>query len=49
MQCFFDHWKLIEGDAMEDKTRANDVVMAIRKRKGLPVQLPELSRYLDTL
>ena len=49
MQCFFDHWKLVEGDAMEEKTRANDVVMQIRKRKGLPMQLPELSRYLDTL
>jgi elongation factor 2 len=49
MQCFFDHWKLVEGDAMETGSKANEVLMGIRKRKGLPLQVPELSRYLDTL
>jgi len=34
---------------MEDGSRANEIVLAIRRRKGLKEGLPELDRYLDKL
>jgi len=48
-QCVFDHWQLLNHDPMEDGSRANEIVLAIRRRKGLKEGLPELDRYLDKL
>jgi elongation factor 2 len=48
-QCVFDHWQVINGDPMEPNSKAADLLLSIRKRKGLTVALPNLSKYLDKL
>jgi elongation factor 2 len=48
-QLVFDHWKPIDGDPLTEGTLAYNTVMAIRKRKGMPQQLPSLDKYLDKL
>ncbi len=48
-QCVFDHWEIIKQDPMEKGTKAFDIVMAARKRKGLKQELPDLNDYLDKL
>lgn len=47
-QCVFDHWNVVTGNAVE-KGMSHDIVLAIRKRKGIAAEIPPLSRYLDTL
>lgn len=48
-QCVFDHWEIVAGDPKEPKTRANDCVRSVRKRKGLNEEIPELTRFIDKL
>jgi len=48
-QCVFDHWQIMNWDPCESGSRTYDIVMGIRKRKGLKEELPDLSRYLDKL
>jgi elongation factor 2 len=48
-QCIFDHWQALPGNPLEPGTKANQVVMAIRKRKGLKEALPTLDQFLDKL
>jgi len=48
-QCVFDHWKVVTGDPYEDGTKAKEMVMVTRKRKGLGDEIPSLDRFLDKL
>jgi len=48
-QCVFDHWKVMSGDPLDAKDKSHDVVVAIRKRKGMPPEIPELDRFYDKL
>jgi len=48
-QSVFDHWKIVESDPMVDGSAANELVNSIRARKGLKLELPTPSLYLDTL
>jgi len=48
-QCVFDHWEELGGDPLEEKTRANDLVHTIRKRKGLKYGIPNLENFIDKL
>merc|ERR1711935_1219801 len=48
-QCSFDHWESMSGSPHDDGTKTNEVVLKVRKRKGLAEGVPELSRYLDKL
>jgi len=48
-QCVFDHWQLLNFDPLEDGSRANEIVLGIRNRKGLNEGIPSLDRYLDKL
>lgn len=47
-QCFFDHWEMISGLPYSDN-KAAEIVLNIRKRKGLKEQLPILTDYIDKL
>jgi elongation factor 2 len=47
-QCVFDHWKVLQGSPFEDGA-AQKLVLATRKRKGLPEEIPPLDRFLDKL
>jgi len=48
-QCVFDHWQVLTGDPFEKGSKAEEVVMKTRKRKGLPDEIPPLDRFLDKL
>lgn len=47
-QNFFDHWEKISGTPYEDN-KAAEIVMNIRKRKGMKEELPTLDYYIDKL
>merc|ERR1712060_103952 len=44
-QCVFDHWEQLNGDPMEVDSKANQLVEAIRKRKGLKPGIPGLENF----
>ena len=48
-QCVFDHWETISMDPFDNKSKAYQIVMDIRKRKGLKLELPNINDYLDKL
>lgn len=48
-QCVFDHWKLVQTDPLEIGSKADIIVKAIRKRKGIKDCIPSLDNYLDKL
>jgi elongation factor 2 len=48
-QMIFDHWRVVTGDPMENGTKAQEIVLATRKRKGLTDEIPPLDRFLDKL
>jgi elongation factor 2 len=48
-QCVFSHWDPMPGDAMEVGSKINELVLAVRKRKNIKVEIPALSDYLDKL
>jgi len=48
-QSVFDHWEIITADPFDVKSKAYGIVMAIRKRKGLKLELPILADYIDKL
>jgi len=48
-QCVFDHWEQMSGNPLEPGAKANDIVEAIRKRKGLKPGIPALDNFIDKL
>jgi len=36
----FSHWKPVEGDPLEEGSSANALVMAMRRRKGMKMEMP---------
>jgi len=48
-QCVFDHWENLQGDAMIEGSKLQDLILATRKRKNLKVDMPKLGDYLDKL
>jgi len=48
-QCVFDHWEQLSGQPLEVGSKANDIVEAIRKRKGLKPGIPPLENFIDKL
>ncbi|KAJ3177251.1 Elongation factor 2 [Irineochytrium annulatum] len=50
-QCVFDHWGVMEGfgSPLTKGSRAEGVVQGVRKRKGLPVAIPDISNFLDRM
>ncbi|EFO94690.1 hypothetical protein CRE_08552 [Caenorhabditis remanei] len=48
-QCVFDHWQVLPGDPLEIGSKPNQIVMDIRKRKGLKEGIPALDNYLDKM
>jgi len=47
LQLYFDHWELIYNDPFDVKSKSYDIMMNIRKRKGLKLELPKLEDYID--
>lgn len=48
-QCVFSHWDEMSGDPLEVGSKANELVEAIRKRKGLKAGVPSLENFIDKL
>jgi elongation factor 2 len=48
-QCVFDHWENINQDPLDVKSKAYQILLGIRKRKGLKQELPNLADYIDKL
>jgi elongation factor 2 len=48
-QMVFDHWDTMPADPMNPGTNTYDIIMDVRKRKGLKVELPVLGDYEDKL
>ncbi len=44
----FDHWSVIKGLPYED-AKAAELVVGIRKRKGLKEELPKIDDYRDKM
>merc|ERR1712070_173223 len=42
-QMIFSHWEHLKGDVYEEGSKLNEVVMAVRERKGLKLELPILA------
>merc|ERR1711884_762319 len=47
-QCVFDHWENMPGNIMEEG-KMQDLILGVRKRKNLKVEMPKLGDYLDKL
>eukprot|EP00448_Togula_jolla_P019388 CAMPEP_0170590200 /NCGR_PEP_ID=MMETSP0224-20130122/11742_1 /TAXON_ID=285029 /ORGANISM="Togula jolla, Strain CCCM 725" /LENGTH=836 /DNA_ID=CAMNT_0010913979 /DNA_START=89 /DNA_END=2599 /DNA_ORIENTATION=- len=47
-QCVFDHWENMPGDPLS-AGKMQDIVLGVRKRKNIKVELPALTDYLDKL
>jgi elongation factor 2 len=48
-QCVFHHWQEVNGDPLDTTQKAYEIVMGIRKRKGLKEGIPDLANYMDKL
>jgi elongation factor 2 len=49
-QCQFSHYEvLMGGDVLEEGTKCNEIMLSIRKRKGIKVHTPCIADYEDRL
>lgn len=48
-QCVFDHWETLRADPLEEGSKAYEIVMGIRKRKGLKDVMPTPEDFQDKL
>ncbi|KAF8528091.1 P-loop containing nucleoside triphosphate hydrolase protein [Hysterangium stoloniferum] len=48
-QSVFDHWELMNGTPIEKGSKLEQMVIAIRTRKGLKPEIPALDNYYDKL
>jgi len=48
-QCVFDHWQVLQGNPLDLSSKANQVALATRKRKGVKVEIPALDTFYDKL
>ncbi len=48
-QCVFDHWQVLAGDPLAAGNAAFDAMLAVRKRKGLKVEVPLPDKFIDKL
>jgi len=48
-QCFFDHWQVVQSDPFDKNSKAYEIIMKTRKRKGLKDVLPVIGDYEDKL
>jgi len=48
-QCVFDHWQAVNSDPLEKGSKAEEIIMSTRKRKGLKESIPGVDNFLDKL
>lgn len=47
--CVFDHWEIMDGDALDPADKLGKIICGIRKRKGLNENVPDVKKYMDKL
>lgn len=47
--CIFDHWEIMNGDALDPENNLGKLVSTIRQRKGLSAEVPDVKKYMDKL
>jgi len=48
-QCSFSHWQVMEESPFQKDGKVAALIAEIRKKKGLPVEVPALEKFLDKL
>ncbi|THU93360.1 eukaryotic translation elongation factor 2 [Dendrothele bispora CBS 962.96] len=48
-QSMFDHWEVMAGSPLDKGSKQEEIVMKIRERKGLKLEIPSLDNYYDKL
>lgn len=48
-QCVFDHWEMMLADPLQKESQPNNIILDIRKRKGLKPEPSPLNEYEDKL
>ncbi|KAI8617455.1 P-loop containing nucleoside triphosphate hydrolase protein [Chytriomyces sp. MP71] len=48
-QCVFDHWQSMQTDVLEKGSKTQEIVLNVRKRKGLKVEMPAFDDFYDKL
>merc|ERR1719291_1673574 len=48
-QCVFSHWDALPGNPLEEGSKMQELILGIRKRKNIKVEMPKLADYLDKL
>jgi len=48
-QMIFSHWQMVNGEAYESGSQCNNIILTVRERKGLKVELPSWADYYDKL
>jgi len=48
-QMIFSHWQIVNGCATEEDSQAQKIILDVRKRKGLKVEMPKFNDYYDKL
>jgi elongation factor 2 len=48
-QLVFDHWEVMPGNPLDPTSKVGQIVRAIRKRKGLKEDIPDISEFIDRL
>jgi len=48
-QCVFSHWENLTGDCLQEGSKMQELILAVRKRKQMKVEMPKLADYLDKL
>ena len=48
-QCVFDHWEMMLADPLQKESQPNNIILDIRKRKGLKPEPAPLNEYEDKL
>eukprot|EP01110_Echinostelium_bisporum_P011150 TRINITY_DN486_c0_g1_i1.p1 TRINITY_DN486_c0_g1~~TRINITY_DN486_c0_g1_i1.p1 ORF type:complete len:841 (-),score=493.33 TRINITY_DN486_c0_g1_i1:6-2528(-) len=48
-QCVFDHWDVIREDPLQKGSKAEAIVTATRKRKGIALEVPPFDNFYDKL
>jgi len=48
-QLVFDHWGLMQGSSLDKGGKVEQIILDIRKRKGLKPEIPPLDTYYDKL
>merc|ERR1719150_1928607 len=48
-QMKFSHWQMVAGDPFKEGSSANEIVLGVRKRKGMKEELPAFGDYYDKL